>query len=157
MAGCRHVVAVQGTETWWLAWLRFAEKGGEHGLVVAGSEWVVLRGPPWSSPCRRRTAEVKKTGGGLWFAWGRRRRGEAEEREGWPRMLRKHREEKGGSRDLTKLPLHFSFPFLIQACPILNTASLIHLPNSKSKIDNTTFYRLFVSKYIKVRFIKHRS
>jgi len=63
--------------------LRFTEKGGEHGLVVAIGEWVVLRGPPGSSPSQRRAAKLKKTRSGLWFARGRRSSREVEEREGW--------------------------------------------------------------------------
>ena len=80
MAGFRQLGGSLRTETW-LAWPRFAEKGGENGLVIAGGDWAVRRGPPWSFPCQRCMAEAKKTGGGLWFTWARRRsRGERENR-----------------------------------------------------------------------------
>ena len=38
--------------------------------------------------------------------------------------------------------------FLVLSCSIFDTASIICYPNSKPKIDNTTFHQLFTSKNV---------
>ena len=80
---------------------------------------------------------------------GGRRRAERRERDVESGGIATGKEEKDGKGlgKITKMPLSlFSAP----NCSILDTASLIYNPNSEPKINNTSFHRLLVPKYIYV-------
>ena len=65
-------------------------------------------------------------------------------------VARRKKEKEKGLSEITKMP-PFYFVF-VPNCSILDTASLVHNPNSKPKIDNRALHRLLVPKNIEVRF-----
>ena len=75
-------------------------------------------------------------------------RGERERDVGLGGCDREKKEGKGVS-EITKMPLPAIFG---PSCSILGITSLIHNPNSKPKIDNTTLHQLLIPKNIEIRF-----
>ena len=71
-------VALRDPKTW-LVWLYFTVRSGENGLVVVGSEWVVLRGSDYHGPLSPTTrgGGQRRVAVALWS----RVRGEEEEEE----------------------------------------------------------------------------
>ena len=105
----------------------------------------------------QRSAQIWALVAHLWWRWEE----EEEEQRGERGMLaqggrdwERGERRKGVGRNYKNAPPSSIF---VPKFSIFDTASLICNPNSKPKINNTTFHRLVVPKNIQVRFNKHRT